>query len=240
MTETLLDMSQPSVLLFISAFFYILVIVILAIFFKQVRSELMTAFNAFLYSMAIFHVFMAVGMYINNTALIHIGIFAALTGSAFTLKFPLSSFSWRLRQIGFYSALLLAWGIALWSILFSVPIDLSLKLALFYMIIFTGGAGFYTIWVGLRSRDLGVKIKCLGGGGGLVTCCFAADLLVVFQGVTIFGEFLMSVAPLIVLAGLILGRRFQRESELQENIPTSVQTIPLPQVANIPPQKAQV
>lgn len=233
-------MSEPTILLFISASFYILTILILVFFFRQVRSELMTAFNAFLYSMAIFHVFMGVGMYTNNNALIHIGILSALIGSAFTFKFPLSSFSNKWKQVGFYSALLIAFVISLWSLVFAPPIDTALKLAFLYMITFTGGSGFYTVWVGLKSRELGVKIKCLGGGGGLISCCFAADLLAIFQGVTILGEFLMSIAPVIVLAGLFLGRHFQRESELQENIPTSVQTVSLPQAVNTPPIKPEV
>lgn len=213
MTEIILGLPGDVFLLWLSASFYLVVILILLRSLHQVKNELMQAFNAFLYGMAAFHVFLGAGLYFNNSALIHFGAFAALTGSAFTLKFPLSSLSTLWQYLGFYLALAVAWGIILWALLFSVPIDLILKIVLAYMIIITGGAGFYIIFVGIRSSDPAAKIKCLGGGLGMVACCFVADLLVFFRGVTMFGEFLMSVAPLIMLAGLFFGHRLQKDKQ---------------------------
>lgn len=212
MSDVILGLPGNVFLLWLSASFYVLVILILFRPLKQIKNELILAFNAFLYGMAIFHIFLGAGIFLNNTVLIHFGIFAALTGSAFTLKFPLSSFNNLWQNIGFYTALAAAWVIVLWALLFSIPTDLILKITLAYMIIVTGGAGFYTIFVGIKSSDPAVKVKCIGGGLGMVTCCFFADLLVFFKGVTMFGEFLMSIAPLIVLAGLFFGRRLQKDN----------------------------
>lgn len=213
MSDVIFGLPGNVFLLWLSASFYISVIVILFKSLHQVKNELMLAFSAFLYGMAAFHIFLGVGLYLNNSALIHFGAFAALTGSAFTLKFPLSSLNTLRQYLGFYAALAIAWLIVLWSVLFSIPTDLLLKIVLAYMIIVTGGAGFYIIFVGIKSVDPVAKVKCLGGGLGMVTCCFVADLLVFFKGVTMFGEFLMSAAPLIMLAGLFLGHRIQKEEE---------------------------
>lgn len=196
-------------LLWLSAAFYFVTILLLWRPFSQEKSDLMIALNAFLYGMAFFHIFLGAGFYLNNLFLIHLGGFAALTGSAYTLKFPLSAFPQPWRQLGFYLALAVAWSIIVWLLIFTHPLSTMLSVILIYMIIVTGIAGFYTAWIGIQAKESWVKIKCLGGGVGMLACCFIADLLVLLNGVTLLGEILMSVAPIILLAGLFLGHRLQ-------------------------------
>lgn len=199
----------PVFLLWLSAAFYIITIVLLWKHASQEKSDLMTALNAFLYGMASFHIFLGIGFYLNNLFLIYLGSFAALTGSAFTLKFPLSTFQNFWRPVGFYIALTIAWSLIIWLLISTPPVSATISVVLLYMIVVTGFAGLYTIWVGIRAKENWVRVKCLGGGGGMVTCCLFADLLVLLEGVTVLGEILMSVAPLILLVSLWWGRRLQ-------------------------------
>lgn len=206
-------LTHPSILLWVSASFYIVTILILWGAFSKVKNELMTAYHAFLYGMAFFHIFLGLGLYLNNPFFINLGVFAALTGSAFTTKFPLSSFSPNISKAGFYSTLFVAWLITIYMLLFPQQLDIMLKVVLGYMILVAGGSGLYTMYVGFKASESSVKVKCVGGGLGIVTCCLLADLMVLFQGVTVLGEILMSIAPVIMLSSLLIGRRLQTDSD---------------------------
>lgn len=210
--QTIFGFPATVLLLWLSAAFYIVTIVLLWKPFRRERNDLMVALNAFLYGMAFFHIFLGAGFYFNNLFLMHLGSFAALTGSAYTLKFPLSGLKQPFRQLGFYLALAIAWSLVVWLLISPHPLSAMISSVLVYMIIVTGLAGIYTIWIGLRAKERWVKVKCLGGGAGMITCCLFADLLVLANGVTILGEILMSVAPVILLAGLFVGRKLQPAS----------------------------
>lgn len=210
----LFGIPEAVVLLWTSAFFYFITILFIWNPVKEEKSELKTAFLAFLFGMAFFHTFLGLGFYLNNLLIIHIGAFAALTGSAFTFKFPLSLLkeeTW--RQLGFYIALLAAWSILVWMIIFSHETQPMLTLILLYMIIVTGISGFSIIIKGMEAKENWMKVKCGGGGLGLIICCVFADLMVLLSGkVSLLGEVLMSVAPMFLLLSLLYGRYLQKKT----------------------------
>lgn len=214
MAETILGLPETVFWLWFSAFFYSAAMLFFLEPLLKEKNELMLSFFAFLAGMAFFHIFLGVGLYLNNMLFIHLGALAALTGAAFTLKFPLTSLSESKRKPVFYSALAIAWLIMVYLLIFPHEMKTMLWLVLGYMVIVSGGiAGFYIIWQGLKAKETWVKVKCIGGGGGLFICCFVADVLVLLVGVSVLGELFMALAPVILILAIYLGRYLQRASE---------------------------
>ena len=214
MTGIILGLPEAVFWLWFSASFYMVAIFFFLEPLRKERTELMLSFFAFLAGMAFFHILLGAGLYLNNMLLIHLGAFAALTGAAFTLKFPLTALSESKRKPVFYLALAIAWLIVVWLLIFPHEMKTMLWLVLGYMIVVSGGiAGFYIIWQGLKAKESWVKVKCLGGGGGLFTCCLIADVLVLLVGVSVLGEVFMALAPVILILAIYLGRYLQKVSE---------------------------
>jgi len=214
MPQTILGLPGAVFWLWLSAFFYLIAIIFFWNPFRQEKTELLSAFFAFLVGMAAFHILLGAGFYWNELLLIHLGSFAAVTGAAFTFKFPLTALSRSSRRPLFYLALILGWLIIVWMLIFPHQTQTMLLLVLGYMIVVSGGiAGIYIIWNGFRAKENWVEVKCVGGGAGLITCCLAADLLVLFAGVSVLGEVLMALAPVILVSFIYFGRYMQRISE---------------------------
>lgn len=177
------------------------------------RDELTTAFTAFLLGMAIFHIILGAAELYKNEALILLAVLVAFIGSTYTLRFPLSTIKEPWRSWIFYSVFAGTLLYMIAAVIYSYPIDSVVKTVFWYMIIASGGvSGLYALKKGFEAKTQSVRIKCIGGGAGIITCCLVADLMVVFAGVTIIGEMLMSAAPVILLGSVIHGRR-QEEKE---------------------------
>lgn len=210
MSKQIFGLHAEVFLLWLSAFFYIFVLVLTAKTFLRERNNLMTSFFAFLLGMAVFHILLGAGKQWNNLSLIHLGSLAAVTGAAFTLKLPLSFASGYLKKYGLYTALAIGWAIIIAMFFFAHSELVMISWVFGYMILVSGGiAGLYIFLVGLDAAERRTRILCMGGGLGLITCCFFADILVVLLGVTILGEILMSAAPLIILGSFILSDRYR-------------------------------
>ncbi|MDO8592208.1 MAG: hypothetical protein Q7R92_00375 [bacterium] len=208
MEQTIFGLPGEVFWLWFSAFFYIIAILFfLGPFRRERSSELMVAFFAFLAGMASFHILLGAGYYFNSLLLIHLGSFCALTGAAYTLKFPLTALRPNLRGPLFYSALIGGWLIIAWMLIFPHSTEVMLWLVFGYMILFSGGiAGLYIIWQGLKTKENWVRVKSIGGGVGIVTCCLAADLLVLIRGMSVLGELFMAIAPIILILSIYFGR----------------------------------
>lgn len=200
-------------LVFISAFFYIVSIFLLRSY-RQEYDELLNAFLAFMVGMAVFHIALGIGLYLNNSSIIYIGLFSALTGATFTLKFVLTHFSETKRAALFYICLAVVWTAFLGALVFSTS-TATILLATFWYMIFTTGilVGIYIIFRGIISHDAPTRVKSIGGGLGMITCCLIADISAITAGVTILGELFMSVAPLIILGSIYYGRKLERVAE---------------------------
>lgn len=189
---------------------------------RQEKSELMYAFFAFLVGMAWLHIFVGAGVYWKQMLLSHIGFFGGLTGAAYTLKFPLSVLSESKRKLLFYFALISAWLIIAWMLIFSHKGSTMIWVGYLYMI-FTAGtvSGFYIVWRGIKAKEIGAKIKGSGGGIGLITCCLLADVLVLYTllfGVKLLvvsGHFFMWLAPIILIAAVFYGRYFKKKRNIK-------------------------
>lgn len=204
-------------LLLFSAFFYLVSIFFFLGPLLKEKTELMISLFAFLVGMAFFHIFMGVGFYFDSMLLIHLGAFAALTGSAFTLKFPLTVLDESKRKSIFYIVLAVAWLIVAYLLIFPHEMNVMLWLVFGYMIIVSGGiTGVYIIWQGFKVKETWVKVKCIGGGSGLFLCCFIADIIVLLFGVSLVSEIFMMLAPVILILSLYIGRYIKKVSESQK------------------------
>jgi len=218
MTETILGVPGAIFWLWFSAFFYSIAVLFFWNPLKKEKTELMYAFFAFLFGMAVFHILLGFGFLWNSHFLIILGAFAALTGTAYTLKFPLTALRNHLaRKILFYIALTIAWLIVAWLIIFPHMMETMFWLVFGYMILVSGGiSGFYIVWTGFKLKERWLKIKCIGGGSAIITCCFVADLMFLLMGMSVLGEIFMALAPMILISSIYLGRYLQRRSENRE------------------------
>ena len=104
-----------------------------------------------------------------------------------------------------------------------MPTEIMLWIALSYMIVVSGGiAGISIIWKGFQQKETWAKIKGIGGGAGIVVCCLAADLLILLRGVSVLGEVLMAIAPVILLVAIYFGKYLQKISEKTLGLPSNI------------------
>jgi len=185
---------------------------------RKEKSELVYAFFAFLAGMALLHLFVGAGIYWKQMWLIHIGFLGGLVGAVYTLKFPLLALSEPKRKPLFYTALLAALLTVLWMFLFPHKGSTMIWVGYIFMI-FTSGviASSYIILWGIKSTGNEAKIKGIGGGIGMFTCCFLADILVLYtlffstHLLVVSGHFFMWLAPIIVIFFVYLGRVLQEK-----------------------------
>jgi len=180
----------------------------------------MYAFFAFLVGMAWLHIFIGAGIYLKQMLLSHIGFLGGLIGATYTLKFPLSALSEPKRKSLFYFSLILALLITLWMIIFPHKTSIMIWASYLYMITVVGLiSGFYIVWQGIKAKERWIKVKAIGGGMSLITCCLVADVLVLYtlaagiKLVVVSGHFFMWLAPIILIFSIYLGRYLQRISE---------------------------
>lgn len=218
MSETIFNLPPDVFWLWFSTLFYLVTILLFWPHWRTEKTDLMLSFLGFLAGMGWFHLFLGAGTYWNQPLLIYLSFLGALTGAAYTLKFPLTVFKESLRKPIFYLALLVAWLSVIWMPLFPPTPETMIWIVFLYMITISGSiAGFYIVWQGIKTTDLGMKIKGIGGGAGIITCCLAADVLVL--AVLSYGlilpfsvEIPMALAPLILIVAIYLGRFFQEKT----------------------------
>lgn len=212
MEKLIFGFHEDVFLLWLSASSYLIVTLLTIWPFRQEKNDLTITFLAFLYGMLFFHIFLGLGLYLDNLIFIHLGSFAALTGSALTLKFPLSSVSLLNQKLFLYLALIVAWMTNIWMLFPHQNLPM-LSVVVAYMVVVTGGSGLYTLLVGIDAKKVWIKVRCIVGGASLIICCTIADLIALIAGISIFGELLMSAAPVVLLAGLVISNHLQKKEE---------------------------
>lgn len=222
MSLTILGLPYGVFLLWTSAFFFLAASIIILKPLFETRDKLSQAFFAWLLGMGLLHAFLGAGFLWSVTPLLHLGIFFGFTGSAYLFRIPLSGIIPRYERIGFYLVLLAGWIIVTWMTIWPHlhTIELMLWLLFGYMILVAGILpGFYLIWMGIKAKDKATKVKGIGGGIGIISCCLVADLLVlfVFMGVAFWSEFFMALAPIILIIAVLYGRRLEKRQSIQED-----------------------
>ena len=178
---------------------------------RREKSELMTAFLGFLGGMSLFHLVGGASMLWGNPLLMYVAAFAATTGSASVVKFPLLSIADRtLRKTLFYATLAIAWTLVLWLLVSGADPMTSMKAASIYMIIFSGLSGAYMVWKGFLFKEPDAKIKCVGGGCSIWFCCFLTHLLVLTVGMVALAKLFMILTPVTLVLTVYVARTLSR------------------------------
>ena len=213
MTESILGIPLGITLMWGAGVFYAIgAIVFFASFRREFANELMIALFAFLVSMTLALLLMGVGEYWKNMWYGYLGTLAILVGSAFMLKFPFTIFSVRVRQMLFRLFLVTVMFLFIWMVLFDSGRTLMAQFVMWYMIFVNGlVVGFFVFFVGLRSKERWLKIKATGGGVGIMSCCIASHVASI-AGAVLLSAIFQFIAPVILVASVLLGKRIQRRS----------------------------
>lgn len=215
MPSTILGLPSGVFLLWNSALWFLLASAFILKPLSETKDKMIQGFFAWLLGMGLLHAFLGAGFLWNVTVLLHIGIFFGFTGSAYLLRIPLRGLVPRYEKTIFYTVLLIGWSIVLWMIIWPHlhTVKLMLWLLFGYMILVAGILpGFYLVWMGIKAKSRALKVKGIGGGIGIITCCLLADLLVifVFMSVAFWAEFFMAIAPVILIAAVLYGRSLEK------------------------------
>jgi len=201
-------MRLDAFLMLASGIFYLLCAYFVWKKMRQENSELIKALFAFLVYQTIGMFFMGLQMYTMNPLYAKISSLAILVGSAYMLKFPFSVFSAWTRKILFM--LTLVGSIALFAWFMQTPaLQMALmKFSLWYDLAVNGVVVGGTIIV-FGVRNAMYRVKALGGGSGVVSCCVVANASML-GGAVLASSFFQFLAPLLILGALFIGKRASR------------------------------
>ncbi len=213
MTATIMGIPMGVMLMWAVGVTYTIGLFVLLKEHKSDHSELMKAFLTFMASMAGANIFLGLTMYDMRPIYMFLAMIAIFTGSVFMLKFPLSAVRESLRKPLFYTALIVSWVMAIMIMMIPALQHQMAMIAMGFMIMVNGiFIAFYMIAAGLRLTNPGARIKAIGGGVGVASCCLASHVLF---GTEITSLVMLSFlfqfgAPIIMLASGWGVRRLQQ------------------------------
>ncbi len=204
---TIWGMSLSAFLMVVSGIFYLICALFIWKTVRREKNELLNALFAFLMYQAIGMFFMGLNMQTMNATQGQIASLAVFIGSAYMLKFPFASFSASVRKVVFYLSIAVVIGLFGW---FMTTPDRQMALmnfTLWYDIIVNGlVVGGSIIIFGLGAKERIIRIKSIGGGTGVVSCCVVANSAML-GGAIITSSVFQFLAPVVILTTLALNRR---------------------------------
>lgn len=190
------------ILMLASGVFYLICAISIFKTFRKEKNELVGALFAFLVYQAISMFFMGMEIHTMNMVYSNIAALAIFVGTAYMLKFPLSSLSEKTRNISFM--LILIASLATFGWFMQTP-DRQMDLmhaVIWYDVIANGIiVGGSILFFGFKTVEDIAKRKALGGGVGVMSCCIIANVAMLtgfFFTSTIFAF----LAPIIILFSL--------------------------------------
>ncbi|MDP3996428.1 MAG: hypothetical protein Q8P86_01890 [bacterium] len=206
-------------LMYAAGVFYALCAFLVLKSYRRERGELLGAFLAFLTYQALAMIFMGIEFHTMNLLYGEIAAVAVFVGSAYMIKFPFSSFSRGTRRIVFLLTLIVSLAIFTWFLLTPERKMLLMPFVLWYDIIVNGlVVGGAIIIFGMRVGPP-QRMKALGGGAGVVSCCVVANASML-SGAFITSAFFQFLAPVLIIGSLVFARK-------RQSVPLSYGT-PLP------------
>ena len=197
------------ILMILSGIFYFICALIVWKSYRQEKNELLGALLAFLVYQAIGMFFMGVELQTMNMLYSNIAAFAIFIGSAYMLKFPISSLPEKTRKATFLLVLIAIIGLFAWYMMTEARQMELMTFVLWYDLVVNGiVVGGSIILYGLRSFGA-TKVKAIGGGTGVVSCCVASNAAMI-GGALLTGSFFQFLAPLLILGTLSYKRNEQQ------------------------------
>lgn len=199
--------SLGAVLMVASGVFYLVCALFIWKTVRREKNELVNALFAFLAYQAVGMFFMGLNMHTMNATQGYIASLAIFIGSAYMLKFPFASFSQSVRKVMFYLSLAAVIGLFAWFMSTPMRQMALMNFTLWYDIIVNGlVVGGSIIIFGLAARDRVARMKSLGGGTGVVSCCVVANSAML-GGLIITSSVFQFLAPVVILGTLAMHRR---------------------------------
>ncbi len=196
-----------TLLMLLSGVFYLLCAFLLWKPYRREKNELIGALLAFLVYQSINMFFMGLQMYTMNMVYSQISAFAVFVGSAYMLKFPFSSFSRGTRRFIFAVSLVGALGLFVWFMLTPARQMGLMNFVLWYDIVVNGIIVGGSIFIfGLMAKEKRQRLKTIGGGTGVATCCVVSNAAML-GGALLTSTLLSFAAPVIILGTLAVSRK---------------------------------
>lgn len=206
MGPTFMGVNVVNFLMTASGVFYLIAAMFLWKAVRAEKNELLNALFAFLVYQAISMFFMGIEMFTMNMTYGFVASLAVFLGSAYMLKFPFSTFSWATRRILFYLSIAVALAIFFWFMQTPERQMELMHFTLWYDIIVNGLiVGGTILAFGFRSTGI-TRVKSLGGGSGVVSCCVAANSAMI-GGYMLTSSAFAFAAPVLILSVIAFSRR---------------------------------
>lgn len=212
MPETIFGLPTAIALMYGAAFFYLLGIVATWKSYRAESNELMGAFMAFLFSMGLALFLMGSAEYLAQPMLGAAGTLAILIGSVIMLRFPLSLVQQPLQSFLFYLSIIVA--VVFFVIMMATKAGqvYMMPMIMWFMIAVNGiVVSFFIIYAGLKARERWFKVKAVGGGAGIASCCLASHVAMLI-GAPLLSATFQFAAPVIIAASIQLGKSLQKSS----------------------------
>ena len=213
MPETIFGLPTAIALMYGAALFYFVGIIVTWKSYRAEPNELMGAFMAFLFSMGLALFLMGSAEYLAQPMLGAAGTLAILIGSVIMLRFPLSLTRQPLQSFLFYVSMVVA--IAFFVVMMATKTGqaYTMPMIMWFMIIVNGiVVSFFVIYAGVKSKEQWFKVKAVGGGAGIATCCLASHVALMV-GAPLLSAAFQFAAPVIIVASIQLGKSLQVSSQ---------------------------
>lgn len=172
------------------------------------KNELIGALLAFFSYQTISMIFMGVEMHTMDLLYSNIAALAIFIGSAYMLKFPIASLPEKTRKFTFMGVMVATIALFVWFMQGGEMRHKELMhFVLWYDLIINGLiVGGSIIWFGLKAVERRTKLKALGGGTGVVSCCVAANAAML-GGSLLASAVFQFLAPLFILGAITKARK---------------------------------
>lgn len=199
-----------SLLMILSGIVYLVCAFFLWKPFREEKNELIGALFSFLVYQAISMFFMGIEMHTMNMLYGNIASLSIFIGSAYMLKFPMSRLSAKTRNNLFVAVLVAVLALFIWFMQTEERQMSLMNFTLWYDLVVNGlAAGGSILLMGLMTSERWMKIKALGGGSGVVSCCVISNATML-GGAMLTSSFFAFLAPVLILGSLSLVKRKQK------------------------------
>ena len=180
---------------------------------REEKNELIGALYAFLVYQAFSMTFMGIEQYTMNMLWGNLASLSIIIGSVYMLKFPFSSFSQTTRRISFISSLVVLLLGYIWFMVSPERQMLLESYIIWYDIAVNGLlVGIFMLSIGFRSTEDWLRIKALGGGSGVTSCCVVSNVAML-SGALFVSSLFQFLAPVVILGSIGLGRSLQKKAQ---------------------------
>lgn len=194
-------------LMIVSGIFYFLCALALVKPYLEEKNELIGALLAFFSYQTISMIFMGIEMHTMDMLYSNIAALAIFIGSAYMLKFPISSLPEKTRKYTFMGVMAASIALFIWFMGTTDKQEQLMSFVLWYDLIINGLiVGGSIIWFGLKAIERSTKLKALGGGTGVVSCCVAANAAML-GGSLLASAIFQFLAPLFILGAISKARK---------------------------------